>query len=122
VIEAQVRLGPQTRKVSCLRDIGSDLTIASPELRDFSQDIEEDQFCFSGAGSYEISSESGTLSTKLESAQWEKVVTHFACLPAGIHMLFGLDSGLKKIDVAKKDARIKAQDFIFQVQADQPRS
>ena len=52
VIEAQVRLGSQTEKVSCLLYIGPDFTIASPELKDFSQDIEEDQVCFSGAGSY----------------------------------------------------------------------
>ena len=69
----QVRLGPQTRKVSCSLDIGSDLTIASPELKDFSQDIEENQVCFSGAGSHGTSRESGTLSIKLGFAQWKKL-------------------------------------------------
>jgi len=36
-------------------------------------------------------------------------VAHFAKLPAGIHVLLGLDSGLNKVDVAKKEARIKTQ-------------
>ena len=40
VINAQVRLGSETLTSP---DIGSDLTIASPELKDFSQDIEPDQ-------------------------------------------------------------------------------
>ena len=39
VIEAEVRLHPQTRKVSSLLNIASNLTIARPELKDFSQDI-----------------------------------------------------------------------------------
>ena len=108
VIEAQVRLGPESRIVSCLLDIGSDLTIASPELKEFSQNIEEDQVSFSGAGSYATSRESGTLSIKLGSASWESVVAHFAKLPAGIDVLLGI-------------ARIKTQDFVFQVQTDQPK-
>ena len=64
MIEAQVKLGPQTREVSCLVDIGSDLTI---------------------------------------------------------DVLLGLDSGLNKVDVGKKEACIKAQHLVFQVQADQPK-
>jgi len=31
---------------------------------------------------------------------------------------FGLDSGLNKVEVAKKQAQIKAHDFVFQVQKD----
>jgi len=62
-----------------------------------------------------------TLSIKLGFAQWEKVVFHFARLPAGIDVLLVLNSGLNKVDVGKKDARIKGQDFVFQVQADQPK-
>ena len=105
----EVRLEPQTRKVSCLLDIGSDLPIASTELKDFRQDIEEDQVCFSIVRSYGTSKESGTLSIKFGSVPWEEVVAYFARLPAGIDVLLGLDGGLNKVDVAKKEARIKAQ-------------
>ena len=45
---------------------------------------------------------------------------HFARLLGGIDVLLGLDSGLKKADDAKREARIKAHDFVFQVQTDQP--
>ena len=44
-------------------------------------------------------------------------MAHFASLPAGIDVLVGLDSRLNKVDVTKKEARIKAQDIVFQVQA-----
>jgi hypothetical protein len=74
-------------------NIGSDVTIAIPELKDFSQDIEENQVCFSGERSYGISRESGTLSIELGSGRWEKVVAHFSRLPAGIP---GLDNNLEK--------------------------
>ena len=76
---------------------------------------------FSGLGSYGSSRESGTLSVKLRCAQWEKVVAHFPRLRASIDVLVGLDSGLNRVDVANKEARIKAQDFVFPVQADQPK-
>jgi len=46
-------------------------------------------------------------------------VAHIASFGAGIHVLLRLDWGLNKVDVAKKEARIKAQDFVFQVQMDQ---
>ena len=93
MIEPEVRLGPQTRTVSSLLEIESDLTIARPELNDVSQDIEEAQVWFSGAGSGGTSRESGTLSIKLGSAQWEKVVAHFPRLP-GIYVLLGFYSEL----------------------------
>jgi len=79
--------------VSSLLEIESDLTIARPELNDVSQDIEEAQVWFSGAGSGGTSRESGTLSIKLGSAQWEKVVAHFPRLP-GIYVLLGFYSEL----------------------------
>jgi len=35
-------------------------------------------------------------------------------------VLLRLRSGLNKVDVARKEVRIEAHDFVFQVQVDQP--
>ena len=117
VIDAQVRLGGETSTIACLLDIGSNLTIASPELMDFCVDLEDERVSFSGAGSHGTSEKSGTLSVKLGSAPWESVTAHFARLPAGIDMILGLDNGQNKVDVAQREARIGPTDFVFRIQS-----
>jgi hypothetical protein len=57
----------------------------------------------------------------LGSALREIVEAYFVSVPAGIDVLLELGSGLNEVDFAKKKARIKAQDFVFQVQAHQPK-
>jgi len=47
-------------------------------------------------------------------------VGHFARVHVGIDVLLRLESGLNKVDVAKKQAGIYAHDFLFHFQADQP--
>jgi hypothetical protein len=62
VIDAQVRLGGETSTIARLLDIGSNLTIVSPELMDFCVDLEDERVSFSGAGSHGTSEKSGSFS------------------------------------------------------------
>ena len=89
VIEAQVKVVPQTRESSCLLDFGSELTIARPSL-------------FLRSEILWNLWESRTPRIKLGFAPWEKVVNHFATLSAGIDVHLGLDSGLSGLMLPRR--------------------
>ena len=104
--------------IACLLDIGSELTLARPELKRYATSTCLDEVGFSGVGSSDASKERETLKVKWGTT-WMGIETHFvSSIPKGMDMILGLDNNLSSVDLTKGEASIGRHSFVFQIHED----